>query len=70
MSKGWNPGEYWPGYHKARLNVYAHGYEWARMTGKEIEENKSADYMKGYRRYLKDTLREYEYSRERLLETA
>lgn len=70
MAKAWNPNEYWPGYHRARLNIYAHGYEWARMIGKELEATKPFDYMRGYKRYLKDACREYEYSRDRLLETA
>lgn len=70
MAHTLNMNEYWPGYHKARLNVYQHGYEWARMAGKETEQAKPADYVKGYKRYLKDFEKECGYSKERLLETA
>ena len=70
MPRALNMNEYWPGYHRARLNVYEHGYEWARMMGREMEEGKPVDYMKGYRRYLKDLERETGYSKQRLLEMA
>lgn len=40
------------------------------MVGKETEQAKPADYVKGYKRYLKDFEKECGYSKERLLETA